>query len=241
MDIQGFEIPVEELLGLTLCKEERDEGEIVESLAKLDELFVSLESMFTKLSKQDVYLLTACLTYFSIGNFSIARERGWNADNIRTLIPNVWRIHRGSRFIKHMQDWPKGYPGDYQIVNMIVDRNDETQEFNLSSVLGSLAINSVIAQQHREKINEQSEMIKNVCLDIDSPNIAVDSKAVYLTADFFTGGQKYLVYILEKEPLLSGSIGITRSMLITGSQSYGIPVTYGDAPAMYMIEHFESS
>jgi len=77
--------------------------------------------------------------------------------------------------------------------------------------------------------------------DIDSPNIGVDSQAVYLTADFFTGGQKYLVYILEKEPLLSGSIGVTRSMLITGSQSYGIPVIYGYPPAMYMIEHFEGS
>ena len=77
--------------------------------------------------------------------------------------------------------------------------------------------------------------------DIDSPNIAVDSEAVYLTADFFTGGQKYLVYIMEKEPLLEGFIGNTRSMLITGSQSYGIPVTYGNPPAMYMIEHFEDS
>ena len=77
--------------------------------------------------------------------------------------------------------------------------------------------------------------------DIDSPNIAVDSQAVYLTADFFTGGQKYLVYILEKAPLLNGLIGITKSMLITGSQSFGIPVCYGNPPAMYMIEHFESS
>jgi hypothetical protein len=75
--------------------------------------------------------------------------------------------------------------------------------------------------------------------DIDSPNIAVDSQAVYLTADFFTGGQKYLVYILEKDPLLTGSIGITRSMLITGSQSYGIPIIHGVTSAMYMIEHFE--
>ena len=76
--------------------------------------------------------------------------------------------------------------------------------------------------------------------DIDSPNIGVDSQAIYLTADFFTGGEKYLVYILEKEPLLSGSIGETRSMLITGSQSYGIPLLYGNPPAMYMIENFES-
>ena len=77
--------------------------------------------------------------------------------------------------------------------------------------------------------------------DIDSPNIAVDSEAIYLSADFFTGGQKYLVYILEKQPLLSGEIGETRDLLITGSQSYGLPVMYNEAPAMYMIEHFEAS
>ncbi len=77
--------------------------------------------------------------------------------------------------------------------------------------------------------------------DIDSPNIAVDSQAVYLTADFFTGGEKYLIYILEKEPLFSGNPCGTKDILITGSQSFGIPVIYGDAPAMYMIEHFEAS
>jgi hypothetical protein len=77
--------------------------------------------------------------------------------------------------------------------------------------------------------------------DIDSPNIAVDEDVIYLTADFFTPGEKYLVYMLEKEPLLSGTIGITRNLLITGSQSFGIPVIHGEVPAMYMIEHFERS
>jgi hypothetical protein len=77
--------------------------------------------------------------------------------------------------------------------------------------------------------------------DIDSDNLGIDAQAIYLTADFFTGGEKYLVYILEKEPLLSGTVGITTDLLITGSQSYGIPVMYGNAPAMYMIEHFEGA
>ena len=38
--------------------------------------------------------------------------------------------------------------------------------------------------------------------DIDSPNIAVDEDHVYLTADFFTGGEKYLFYVIEKAELL---------------------------------------
>lgn len=76
--------------------------------------------------------------------------------------------------------------------------------------------------------------------DIDSPNMAVDDTAVYLTADFF-GPDKYLIFIVEKAPLLVGGVPITRDLLITGDQSIGIPITYdANAPAQYMIESFES-
>lgn len=78
--------------------------------------------------------------------------------------------------------------------------------------------------------------------DIDSPNISADANNIYLTADFFTGGQKYLVYILRKSELLVGAAPVTRSFLQTGTQSYGLPVMYdAAAPAQYMIEHFEAS
>jgi hypothetical protein len=76
--------------------------------------------------------------------------------------------------------------------------------------------------------------------DIDSPNLGVDAQAVYLTADFF-GPDKYLMFMVEKAPLLSGGVPITRSLLNTGSQSWGIPVMYTAAPAYYMIEAFETS
>ena len=77
--------------------------------------------------------------------------------------------------------------------------------------------------------------------DIDSPNMAVNADCVYLTADFF-GPDKYLVYILEKAPLLSGGSGSTTYELITGygQQSMGIPVTYdADAPGQYIIQSTE--
>jgi hypothetical protein len=77
--------------------------------------------------------------------------------------------------------------------------------------------------------------------DIDSPNIAVDDEAIYLTADFFTPNEKYLIYIIDKASVIDGGAAITRSRLHTGSQSFGIPVMYStDAPTMYMIEHFET-
>ncbi len=76
---------------------------------------------------------------------------------------------------------------------------------------------------------------------IDSPNLAVDADAVYLTADVWTS-VNYMIYIMDKTPLLSGGTAeVTNILTITGTQSHGIPVIYGNAPAMYMIEHFESS
>ncbi len=71
--------------------------------------------------------------------------------------------------------------------------------------------------------------------DIDSPNLAVDSQAVYLTADFFSPSSKLLVYIIEKAPILSGGGVNWTSTVINGRQSQGIAMTYGTAPAMYMI------
>ena len=78
--------------------------------------------------------------------------------------------------------------------------------------------------------------------DIDSPNLAFDDRAVYLTADFFSPRDKYLIFIVNKAPMLSGGVPGTRSMLITGQQSIGLPVTLdAGAPAQYMIESTELS
>ena len=75
--------------------------------------------------------------------------------------------------------------------------------------------------------------------NIDSPNMGIDDEAVYLTADFF-GPDRYLVFMLRKSDLLVGNTPQTTDLLITGSQSYGIPVMYdADAPAFYMIQAFE--
>lgn len=79
--------------------------------------------------------------------------------------------------------------------------------------------------------------------DIDSPNMAVDDQYVYLTADFF-GPDKYIVYVMEKAPLLNGGTINANSELIvgTGQQSMGIPVTYDvSAPAQYIIQSTEFS
>lgn len=77
---------------------------------------------------------------------------------------------------------------------------------------------------------------------IDSPNIGVDQNVIYLSADFFSGGTKFLMFFVEKAPCLSGGVPITKSLLINGSQSYGAPVMYDStAPAFYYLENLEAA
>ncbi len=75
--------------------------------------------------------------------------------------------------------------------------------------------------------------------DIDSPNMGIDEEAVYLTADFF-GPTKFLVYVIEKAPLLSGGPVNANSVVLTGQQSLGVPVTYDTSTRQYMIWSPES-
>jgi hypothetical protein len=76
---------------------------------------------------------------------------------------------------------------------------------------------------------------------IDSPNMATDTQAVYLTADAFGGGQKYAILILRKSDVLAGNAPLTRTYLHTGTQSFGLPQNWDPGAPQYMIEHFEAS
>jgi len=78
----------------------------------------------------------------------------------------------------------------------------------------------------------------------DSPNMAVDANAMYITGDGFGITSNYPVYTFDKASLLAGNPpAITRSLTLpTSTQSAGIPpVSYDNPPALYMIEHAEGA
>ena len=75
----------------------------------------------------------------------------------------------------------------------------------------------------------------------DSPNIAVDQDAVYITGDGFGYGANYPIYIFDKASLLVGNPPIVTNSLTlsTNTQSAGIPPVTDDSGLLYMIEHGE--
>lgn len=106
-----------------------------------------------------------------ISGISTARQKGWETEDIRAELFDVWRIHRESSFVRHIQTWPRGYPGDFEVINMIVDRHEKESANTLGGMIGRYALNSAIAQQHREKIAIQATEIANICHLFEVPRI----------------------------------------------------------------------
>ena len=79
----------------------------------------------------------------------------------------------------------------------------------------------------------------------DSPNIAVDADAMYITGDNVAQpGNIYPVFIFDKAALLAGNptSAVNSLTVTTSTESAGIPpVSFDDPPALYMAEHKESA
>ncbi|MCP4548255.1 MAG: hypothetical protein GY835_17480 [bacterium] len=121
-------------------------------------------------------------------------------------------------------------PHDNRFVVMANEREGSSSYF----LLAISATADPTGDWHKYRLNVTSIADSS----IDSPNLSLDDEAIYLTADFF-GPDRYLIYIIDKSSVLGGGTPVTTHYFHSGSQSFGMPVVYGDAPAMYMMQGFE--
>lgn len=147
------------------------EGSIVGLLKSINGMFVRLEKDVATLSANNLPMKVFSLISLLTNVIKTAEEDGWSTEDIRKKLPDVWRIHRKSSFIRHIQDWPKGYPGDFEIIDTLVDRTEQAPVNLLEGILGRCALSSDIAQQHREKLRSQTELVVEVCRTFKKPVI----------------------------------------------------------------------
>ena len=140
-------------------------------LRRIDRAFLELEQTQSQYSADVLMHYVACLVHLLVVVMHTALGNGMSRNSIRKQIPNVWRIHGESSFGKHVQEWPRGYAGDFEVVDMIVDRVEKKAANTVSGALGRLALNSEITQQHREKLRKQAEEVAKVCRKHREPNI----------------------------------------------------------------------
>lgn len=69
-------------------------------------------------------------------------------------------VARHSALFRHMQDWPHGYPGDFEIVERICEGGPRGELGSLEYALDSYVLNLPIVQQHRAKVAWQAQLVR---------------------------------------------------------------------------------
>ena len=68
-------------------------------------------------------------------------------------------VHAESPFVRRLQEWPRGYAGDFETVEYLVQQRNRAAAGRLPYFLEQYALGSPIAQQHRNKVDIQAREI----------------------------------------------------------------------------------
>lgn len=91
-------------------------------------------------------------------------EAALTRSEILDILEPVRRIHARSPFVARLQQWPRGYPGDFETVEYLCSGENRAEEGTLERSCEAYALSRSIAQQHRNKVQHQAARIMRTLL-----------------------------------------------------------------------------
>lgn len=93
----------------------------------------------------------------------IARtERTLSIAELKAILAPAIELHATAPFVKRLQTWPRGYPGDFETIEDLVDCCPKLSSDHPAYWIEWYALNSAVGQQHRNKIRFQADQIRSV-------------------------------------------------------------------------------
>jgi extracellular factor (EF) 3-hydroxypalmitic acid methyl ester biosynthesis protein len=81
---------------------------------------------------------------------------GVPAGEIRAIAAQARDIHGGSPFVTRLQQWPRGYAGDFETIEWLWRGCNRAPAGTLAHAIESYALTAAISQQHRNKVSFQA-------------------------------------------------------------------------------------
>jgi extracellular factor (EF) 3-hydroxypalmitic acid methyl ester biosynthesis protein len=101
-----------------------------------------------------IHLLCAAIAY--------AEASGVSAAQIRREVEPARSIHARSPLGAHLQRWPRGYMGDFEVIERLMSPCNTAAPGTIEYWIEHYALHSAVAQQHRNKVSRQQELIEQV-------------------------------------------------------------------------------
>ncbi len=88
-----------------------------------------------------------------------AERAGCDREAIRAAAEPARAAHARSPFVRRLQTWPRGYPGDFETIEYLLAQRVRAPLATLEFWIEYYALGTLIAQQHRNKVAAQAREV----------------------------------------------------------------------------------
>lgn len=103
--------------------------------------------------------------------FRNAELSGMTKKEIETELYRVREIIRFSPFMARTLDWPRGYQGDFETIEYLYNGINKVLYNSFGYFVEEFALRSPTAQQHRNKVKYQADLLLKTIFSKDNPTI----------------------------------------------------------------------
>lgn len=128
----------------------------MEALHKAANKLISTNFSKNKLSSYHLVIANIFELLIEIEELEI---QGIAKNVIISELANTREFIAQSPFYKRLQDWPRGYPGDFETVEYLIDAKNKAAPNSIAYLLEEYGMVSPAAQQHRNKLAYQTHLI----------------------------------------------------------------------------------
>jgi len=105
------------------------------------------------------YHSTISAIFEIVYQIKILEEKKIPKEEIKQMLSIPTEIIGRSKFFKHMQDWPRGYPGDYKMIEYVMEGHNLAEPGSIEYHIENYGLMSPASQQHRNKVGNQAKRI----------------------------------------------------------------------------------
>lgn len=106
--------------------------------------------------------LVGVMSHLLLRAIADCERAGWCQERIADAVRPARDAHAASPFVRRLQAWPRGYAGDFETVEYILDRRNFAPPESFAYWIEQHALESPIAQQHRNKVRMQAREMEKV-------------------------------------------------------------------------------
>lgn len=125
--------------------------------------FIALEG--STAADTELYCEVASQFYRLCALIVRCEEDGRHRDEVVRVLEPVRQIQRRSDFVRRLQDWPRGYPGDFETIEYLCSGLSTARPGTIEDMCERYSLNRAIAQQHRNKVQHQSARILQTLIE----------------------------------------------------------------------------